>query len=289
MSRFQSPYYPPRASWYSPLFRLIQAGKRMMWLDRIHLPAGVATRAFIASLVLPGYAFVVRGERLIGRAVMLSYGLLAVVFILWLGYPVGNICFGLMLSLHVSSVIFLLNPWLNEARLGFRIATGLVLLLVIGGGFYAPIRRQVETGWLMPLRIGQHVVIVQTFSSPASVKRGDWVAYALEDERGTGLYSRAGLGLRPVLAVAGAQVRFTDQTYVVNGASLPRLPHMPTTGELTVPEKNWFIWPDFDISNRGNTAEANISAAMLRLAMVPEVQFVGKPFKRWFWRRQQLS
>jgi hypothetical protein len=289
MSRFHSPYYPPRASWYSPLFRLVEAAKRMMWLDRIHLPAGMATRAFLAGLLIPGYAFVVRGERLIGRVVMLSYGLLAAVFIIWLGYPIANIGFGLMLSLHVSSVIFLLNPWLADARIPFRLLTGLALLVFVGGGLYAPIRRQVETNWLMPLRINQNVVIVQTFSSSASVKRGDWVAYKLEDERGTGLYSRAGLGLRPVLAVAGAQVRFTDQSYVVNGVSLPRLPHMPTTGELTVPEKNWFIWPDFAISNRGNIAEANISAAMLRLAMVAEVQFVGKPLKRWFWRRQHLS
>jgi hypothetical protein len=212
-----------------------------------------------------------------------------VVFILWLGYPVANICFGLMLSLHVSSVIFLLNPWLAEARLAFRIATGLALLLVVGGGFYAPIRRHVETAWLMPLRINQHVVIVQTFSSPASVTRGDWVAYHLEDERGTGLYSRAGLGLRPVLATAGDQVQFTAQTFVVNGVSRPRLPYMPTTGEVVVPEKNWFIWPEFAISNRGNTAEAAITVTMLRLATVAEAQFVGKPFKRWFWRRQQLS
>ena len=61
------------------------------------------------------------------------------------------------------------------------------------------------------------------------------------------------------------------------------------TGEVIVPEKNWFIWPEFAISNRGNTAEAAISTAMLRLATVSDTQFVGKPFKRWFWRRQPFS
>ena len=289
MSRFQSPYYPPRAGWHSPWFRLTEAVKRLVWLDRIHLPQGMATRSFITSLVIPGYAFMARGERLIGRVVMVSYGLLAGVFVLWLGYPVANFGFGLMLSIHVSSVIFLLNPWLVEARLTFRLATGLVLLLLIGGGLYTPLRRQVEAEWLLPLRINEQVVIVQCFSSSASIKRGDWVAYALEGERGTGLYSRAGLGLRPVLAAAGDRIRFKPETFEVNGVPSPRLSHMPTTGEMIVPEKNWFIWPDFAISNRGHTAEAAISTTMLRLATVPETQFVGKPFKRWFWRRQHLS
>jgi len=142
----------------------------------------------------------------------------------------------------------------------------------------------------MPLLINGHVVIVQRLASPTSVKPGDWVAYTLEgDDLARGLYSRAGLGLRPVLAGAGDHVRFNPETVVVNGVSSPRLAHMPTTGALVVPEKNWFIWPQFDISNRGNTAEATIAATILRLATVSEAQFVGKPFKRWFWRRQHLS
>lgn len=289
MSRFESPYYPPRAGWHRPVFRWVEALKRLMWLDRIHLPAGMAHRAFVAGLVIPGYAFVARRERVIGRVVMSGYALLAAVFIVWLGYPVANFAFGLMLSIHVSSVIFLFNPWLVAARLAFRLATGIGLLLVIGGGLYAPLRRQIESKWLVPLRIEEQVVIVQTFSSPTTVKRGDWVAYSLEGERATGLHARAGLGLRPILAKAGDLVRFKAETFEVNGVSSPRLRHMPTSGEVTVPEKNWFIWPEFAISNRGNTAEAAISTALLRLATVSEKQFVGKPFQRWFWRRQHLS
>ena len=289
MSRFQSPYYPPRAAWYSPLFRVTEAVKRMMWLDRLHLPAGTSPRDIAFGLAIPGYAFVARGERLIGRVVMIAYGLLMAVFIVWLGYPVATMGFGLMLSLHVSSVIFLLNPWLVEARLAFRLVTGLALLVIIGGCLYAPIRQQLETRWLLPLRVSEHVVIVQTFSPAATVKRGDWVAYTYENDRGTGLYARAGLGLQPILAVAGDRVRFKPDTFEVNGVSSPRRAHMPTTGEVMVPEKNWFIWPEFAISNRGNVAEAALSATMLRMAVVPDVQFVGKPFKRWFWRRQHVS
>ena len=289
MSRLPSPYYPPRAGWHSPLFRLADELRRLIWLDRLQLPSNMTTQAFIASLVIPGYALVARGQRLIGQVAMWSYALLAAVFVLWLGYPVANFGFGLMLSIHVSSVIFLLNPWLADARIAYRLATGLTLLFVIGGGLYLPLRRQIEAKWLLPLRINEQVIIVQALSSPSSVKRGDWVAYSLEGDRGTGLYTQAGLGLRPVLATAGDRICFKPGTFEVNGVSSPSLAHMPTTGEVIVPEKNWFIWPEFAISNRGNTAEAAISTAMLRLATVSEAQFVGKPFKRWFWRRQPFS
>jgi hypothetical protein len=297
MSRFQSPYYPPRAAWYSPLFRLGSAVRRLVWLDRIHLPEGISTRAFIAGLVIPGFAFLVRRERLIGRAVMLSYALLALVFIIWLGYPIANVGFGLMLSIHVSSILFLLNPWLAEARIAFRIATGLALLLVVGGGLYAPVRHQVATHWLLPLRIHQNdVVIVQKFSTPSSVNRGDRIAYSLESlsvgdahrQRGA-VRTQAGIGCGVVLAGAGDHIRFTLHTFEINGVARPRLPHMPVEAEFVVPEKHWFIWPELAISNPANAAEAAISDTLLQLATVPEAQFIGKPFKRWFWRRQPLS
>ena len=99
MNRIDSPYYPPRARWFSPVFGLMQAIRRRTGLDRLHLPDEISAFAFIASLLVPGIAFVVRKERLIGRAILLGYGLLALVFIVWLGYPVANIVFGLMLSL----------------------------------------------------------------------------------------------------------------------------------------------------------------------------------------------
>ena len=289
MKRIESPYYPPRASWYSPLLRVGHAARRVIWIDRIHLPDGISLRAFLLSLLLPGYAFVARRERLIGRVIMGCYAFLTLAFMVWLGSPLANIGFGLMLSLHVSSIIFLLNPWLVKARFLFRIASGLMVLLVVGGGFYTPICAQLETKWLLPLRIDERVIIVQTFAARHSIKSGDWVAYSLAAERSTGLYAQAGLGLRPVLAVAGDRIRFTAVAFEVNGIANPRLPHMPTTGELVVPEKNWFLWPELAISNRGNATESAISTAMLQLALVSETQFIGKPFKRWFGRRQKFS
>ena len=296
MNRTVSPYYPPRARWYSPLFAVWQTLQRRMGLDRLHLPEGIPASAFIASLLVPGFAFILRKERLIGRAILVGYGLLAIVFIVWLGYPVANLAFGLMLSAHVTSITFLLNPWLVEARFGFRIATGLILLLLVGGGLYMPLRNQLQTNYFLPLRIKDHVVIVQTFSSPRSIRRGDSIAYSLESHNvgdahreGGAVRAEAGFGLGPVLAVAGDCIRFTPQTFEINGVAQKSLPHMPVAGQFVVPEKHWFLWPEIVISGHDNTTEATITSALLQMATVAETQFTGKPLKRWFGRRQILS
>ncbi len=63
---------------------------------------------------------------------------------------------------------------------------------------------------------------------------------------------------------------------------------MPNSGTLVIQKNHWFIWPNLAISGNWNVGEVNISSAMLEMADVSEKQFVGKPFKRWFWRKQIL-
>jgi hypothetical protein len=281
-----SPYYPPRARWYSPLLSLGNAVRRRTYLDRLHLPSGIPVRHFIPGLLLPGMAFYLRGERLIGLAVFLGCGVLAATFIVWLGYPVANVAFGLLLSAHATSVLFLLNPWLAGARFIFRIVFGLAVLLLVGGCIYGPLRNEFQAHYLMPIRINEQVVVVRRSSSPDSVKRGDWIAYSIRGGGGEGMYVARGWGLGPVLATAGDQIRFTTNGFAVNGVVQALRPHMPTKGELMVPRNCWFIWPDLAINGNGNAAA--ITSTMLELATVPESAFFGRAFNRWFWRRQIL-
>jgi hypothetical protein len=206
----------------------------------------------------------------------------------WLGHTLANIAFGLMLALHATSVMFLLAPWLTGERFLIRLLTGAIVLVLLGGLIYAPLRSRTEERWLMPLRMDGRVIIVQTFSSAAAVKRGDWIAYRIDRDGGQGLQVRAGFGLRPVEAMPGDRVRFTATTYEINGAARPRLAHMPARGEFVVPENCWFIWPELAINLQGNASVATAEAALLKLAWVEQSQFVGKPFHRWFWRRQVM-
>ena len=134
-------------------------------------------------------------------------------------------------------------------------------------------------------------------TSPFShgVKRGDRIAYELSGyyfsnhgAQGISDRSRHKFG-------SGAGKRLRRQHRIFGGSfhrerrsAAASAVHMPVSGNFAVPENHWFIWPNIAISGNWNPGDANISSAMLQLADVPEKQFVGKPFKRWFWRKQIL-
>jgi len=142
----------------------------------------------------------------------------------------------------------------------------------------------------MPLQVNGRVVIVRHIFLTRTIKPGDWIAYNLSDSNNT-YYVRvdSGIAMGPVLAMPGDKVEFSATTLSVNGVSQPRLPNMPITGTFVVPEKRWFIWPDLARHGHGDVSEASISDKLLQLAMVKEEQLIGRPFQRWFWRRQILS
>jgi hypothetical protein len=293
MSKFVSPYYPPRARWHSPLFALGSSIRRHLALDRIHLPKGVTFWGLAGSFLIPGLGIYLRGPRLWGKVAFVACGLLFWEFIIWLGYPFGNYAFGLMLSIHVTGFVYYCSPLLTDMEFAARLLFTLTVLVVIGGVVYAPTRSTIQGHWLIPLRVCGHVIVVQKLASADSIRRGDWIAYNLSGyvisvhgNRYAGDHS--GLGFGPVLAIAGDQVGFLTNAFTVNGVAHPRRPHMPDSGTVIVPGNHWFIWPDLAISGHGNVGEADISAAMLERADVSENQFVGKPFKRWFWRQQAL-
>jgi len=293
MSKFASPYYPPRARWYSPLFAFGNALRRGLVLDRIHLPRGITFWGLVGSFLIPGLGIYLRRPRLWGLAAFAACGLLFSQFIMWLGDPFGNYAFGLLLSIHVTGFVYYCSPLLAGTQLHLRLLFTVAALIIVGGFIYTPLRHAIQERWLTPLRVNGRVIVVQKQGISAStIQRGDWVAYALSGYvisiHGNQYAGHSGMGLGPVLAIAGDRVVFSSNAFTVNGVSHPLLPYMPSSGTLTVAENHWFIWPDFAISGHGNIGEASISAAMLERADVSEIQFVGKPFKRWFWRRQSL-
>jgi hypothetical protein len=290
----QSEYYPRRARWYSRFLVPWFAVRRALHLERIRLPSGLSTVQFILSLIIPGYAFFANGRRVLGWAFVAVYCNAVILFIVALGYQIGGVGYGLMIAAHASSIVFLEGYWLrDQCQFQIRLVLAGLTLLVVWLGIYAQLIGCVERHWIMPLRVRGNVVIVQRMTSPRGVKRGDPVMYSLNATHNAlvhneAVYVEGGFGWGPVLAVAGDRVEFSTNKFIVNGETRALLPHMPQGGELAVPEKHWFIWPEFDMLGHGNVGEANLSAMMMELATVPEDQFVGKPFKRWFGRRQIL-
>ncbi|HEY5069169.1 MAG TPA: hypothetical protein VII37_05265 [Candidatus Acidoferrum sp.] len=295
MNKYTSTYYPRRARWYGRIFYWGTAIRNRIAMDRIRMPNEMTVGGLIGSFVIPGLAVYLRGPRLWGQAALLACAFLFLFFIVWLGYPFGNYALGMLLSIHATGFVYYCGPYLLEKEFMFRIGFTIAVLIALGLMIYTPIRGAIQNHWLTPLRVKNHVVIVEKFASARGIKPGDWVMYSLNeastgDAHGEGgaVWVREGVGWGPVLAMAGDRVTFSTNSFAVNGIEQPHRLHMPTSGELVIPEKQWFIWPDLGISGHGNAGEANISAVMLSLATVPESQFVGKPFKRWFWREQVL-
>jgi hypothetical protein len=257
------------------------------------MPAEVKISGLVAGFFVPGLAVWLRGPRPWGWAALAGSAGLGLFFVAALGFAAANFAFGLLISLHVTGWVYYCQPLLAGARFRARMGFTLVTLLAVGLLLYRPAYRHlVNNHWLAPVRLQGRVLVVQRLVQPGSIHRGDWVAYALHESQegphGDIVRVQGGMSLGPVLAVAGDRVQFNPDSFSVNGRSQTRLPHMPDTGEFRVPENHWFIWPNLDISGHGNVREESIKSAILELADVHETQFYGKPFQRWFGRKQTL-
>lgn len=258
------------------------------------MPRTMKIGELAAGFFIPGLAVWLRGPALWGRAALFVCAELLLVFVVWLGYPFANFAFGLLLSVHCTGLVYYCGPLLVgesfRGRLGFTVLVLLALTLIL----YLPGLHFLQNHLLTPLRMNGRVYVVQHISRPGAIHRGDWVAYALDENavgenyHGGTVHLRGGMSVGPVLALPGDSVAFSNDLFFVNGVLHTNLPHMPSSGSFTVAEKHWFIWPNLDISGHGNVGEARISSALMGLANVPEENFFGRPFHRWFWRKQIL-
>jgi len=228
---------------------------------------------------------------LLGWLCLAAWLAAAGVFIVALGFPAASIAYGLVISLHAMSIVFLEGLWLKDASFATRLGATMLTLFAVWALIYAPLVGLVERRWIVPLRVGDRILIVHKGVAPKSIQRGDWLAYEISGDRyagdrEAGVYLRSGICVDPVLALPGDRVRFTEGAMYVNDAMLPRVPHMPATGEWVMPEKVWFIWPSLAINRGGRVVEGQISATLQQTAMVTQPQIIGRPFKKWFGRRQ---
>jgi signal peptidase I len=297
-----SSYYPPRARWYGRLrypWIRIRSELRLDWLTR---PAGLTTWHFLLALLVPGYAFFAFGRRRLGWLAFAVYAVAAASFIMGFGFETVQfggagstfqfqpcfLAFGLMIAAHATSVTLVFVHLLQDFRFGRQVFYGLLATVFLSVFIYFPALRYTEAHWLVPLQIHGRVVFVSRLAKPQSIRCGDWVAYTLSATRGSGIWVNEGYAFGPVLGMPGDKLEFQEGSFAVNGRLQPGLPRLPTTGDLTVPQNRWFIWPDLGITGHGVVREDVIVEQLLSLALVDQDAFVGKPFKRWFLRKQVL-
>jgi hypothetical protein len=290
MDEQTSPYYPPRAGWSRHFYEAVYALRGQLQREDLKLPhfaITVSFRQFLLCLFVPGFSFTFAGWKWLGRGTLLAWFAALGVFMAWLGYAAANIAFGLLMSMHVSSIIHFLNRISPSRTVLRRLALSLGVLFVVWQMIYGMGLRLVEKHLFMPLRWNEKVYVVNPGPGRDAFQRGDLVAVHTKRTGANGVQIRAGFTLDKVLAQPGDIVRFSRNRFQVNEevAEL-REPWMPTAGSLKLDEKTWLIWPTLTTVARYNVGEDAIQAAVLQMAQVHREQMIGRPYRRWFWRDQ---
>jgi len=285
-ARVSSSYYPPRAGWTRPFNHFVYTVRRRLYLEQFGLTLKTPPSHFALGLILPGFSFRDAGWRTMGNATMLAWAVAALVFFIWLGYGVSTFAFGLMMSMHVSSILYLHNRAFPGMRVLKRLMFSLALLFIVSQVFYVSALKLCHNYLFMPLRVGDKVYVINRWHDPGSLRRGAFVACYVEGTGFGNVRIRDGYILNKVIAGPRDQVEFSPDSYAVNGIQSRNLPLMPVSGKTVLPPRTWLIWPTLETVVNVNVNPHSVSAAILEMAMVGREQVIGKPFKRWFWRKQ---
>jgi hypothetical protein len=253
-------------------------------LPRLAIDMPVAI--FILCLLVPGFSFHEAGWKRIGSAIALAWLAGSCVFLLFLGYAAANAAFGLMMSLHVSSVLHLLNRLAPGMGILRRLVLSLAVLFVVGQLIYAAGLHWFENHLFMPLQTGGKVYVVNRLRSVETLRAGDLVAFYAERTTLDRVYIREGYVLDRILAGPRDEVQFGSGQFRVNGVAATSKEMMPHSHSLIIPEKTWLIWPSLTTITRNNVGEDAMARSVLRMALVSREQIIGKPFHHWFWRDQ---
>lgn len=288
-----SDFYPPRAGGFGWLRRLPHRVRRVLFMDKLGRTQQwtLGLRGFL----WPGFGFRFVGLIKIARWVEGLYILCLLVFFVFLGSTVANVAMTVMLSLHVTGICFFQRKFWPDLELRARLAFAVLAMLVVSQLFYLPIRAAIES-FLYPLRTPNGICVVSTRVKPAAVTRGETIAYRVgaterpfhnEQNHGT-IIIQAGFGLGTVLGLPGDVVEFSAKGYQVNGKSFQRESRMPVEGRWVVPEKGWFIWPSMGIVAGPRGVYQEIDQVLAQQGIVNQTNLLGKPLRRWFFRRQTL-
>lgn len=249
----------------------------------LKLPGQMPALRFLASLVVPGFAFSALNHRILGCLLISGYFISGMVFLASIGHATASAAVCSMVCIHVASLLLLLKNWDFKVEFLNRLLAAGATVAVLVLGVYLPARRQIEEHYLMPLKMGDEIVVVKVYKSPQAVKRGDLVAYRIGKSVRKASMKNAGYRLDRVAGVSGDHVRVTAEHYEVSGQVYPRPPEAPLRADLVVPEKHWFISPAPVIKGAEKTPKTSLADAAPGF-LVNESDFVGVPVKGWFWR-----
>jgi hypothetical protein len=288
MSELRSPYYPPRSRWYSGFFYCRDALRRRLNLDAIKPRTGLFLHQLILSPI-PGFTFWAQGQKRLARDFMVAYFLAVLGYLVFLGSTVGTALFGLVVSLHVMSFLYTFRQTMTDWSLRRKIGLTGGVIIVTYLGFYTPVVSYCNRHWFMPLSTLNRTIVINPRPLKRPLERGELLAFRYDRITVGGFAVGPGFSVDPVLALPGESVVFLKDRFEINGQAYKSLAQMPQEGSVAVPKNHCFVWPTL-VNLGAKQVRAEISAQFtVRASMVPEDRWVGRPFSRWFFRRQKLS
>ncbi|MGE3311333.1 MAG: hypothetical protein AB7O66_15305 [Limisphaerales bacterium] len=285
----RSPFLPPRAPWYAPVREVGHAALAATRITRIPTPGSIGPAKFLLGLLIPGFAFVLHQRLKIGAVLIAAWPVLFFLGLAFLGGTAGNLLLGLAMSIHATSIVHLVSPWLRDLAAWQRILASLASVggLVVFG--YLPLQELAYRKLFFPIISDQGAVVIRPTRDPAGIRRGDWIVHWLARYRGASVIIEEGTSFGPVLALPGETVEFTPTHLNVNGKSLPLQAGMPTDGSVSIPEGHWFVWARFGSIRNPAFAQGDLQSIRLDRSIVPTNSLRGRPYSRWFHRQQVLT
>lgn len=308
MDSSDSSYYPPRAGRgrmsAASGVRFERLKNRFAHVMR-RLPStpsfGILSfRDGVLSVFLPGYAYVAMGRWQIGL-VMAGVWILALVLLLvFLANPTLRAwCLGTLASTHTSGLAMAilrtreLDPDLPSPTLAHRIGFPLALWAIAAAVVYWPLDGLLSDTFARVVLVDGRHIIVNPRVEPEDLVRGDTILYRSEGTRRGGgemqVLMRGGLYWGVVIGLPGDRIQFRTNGVVVAGRTRPLEAYMPTTGSVAVPRDTWFAWPRMLQGGAGRASPDVITQAFLDQAQITRAEFVGRPYQRWFFRRQDTQ
>lgn len=170
-----------------------------------------------------------------------------------------------MIAAHAASILCMAKPTLQ--LVGFsggipRLIAESAVVLFLAAFVYQPVRHWLLAEVALPLRTGDGVVIVNPDGEGLRPERGELVAFQIERTWTDGMLVWSGYAIGTVLARPGDKVRFEPGKHIVNGTAQRRLTNMPVSGELTLPEKSWLIWPEIGIQVHERAPDGVVKSAI---------------------------
>ena len=289
MKSADSPYYPPRAGLARYFFRVCDLVR--FALQRTQLlpdhdidppPAG-----FLRDCLVPGYGFRLAGWDRAAKIALRCWIVAFFAYFIFIGRGVGTLVFGVMMSIHSTSLVCAISRVWPQRLLFTRLLIAFTTAVGLYVALYGPALGLLQRSFIMPIWAHGGLYVINRTPWGQELRRGDLVAYRIEEQSGN-VRVRRGSGIDRVLALSGDVVEFTKTDLRINGVVHPKVDDMPSAGRVTVPKDGFFVWPTLRVTTQIGIRSARIRQEKVALGTLHKEEMLGKPIgvRLWHTRNQ---